>query len=146
MRQADSCGGVAEFPDSCPSCPNICHRCRRYLEEQDLETPTAATAAAAAGGGIGDAPAAQPAAAAEELPAERLAFALGDGTGRIGVLSVQGRKVRPAAESPLIAVCKVTHCLQRPATWLIGEHQVGEHQEMSNLVVGVPRQRGHLHS
>lgn len=56
----------------------------RYLEE-DMETPTAAGAAAGS--------AADQGAEAEELPVERLTFALGDGTGRIGVLAVQGRKV-----------------------------------------------------
>jgi hypothetical protein len=60
--------------------PRVC----RYLGE-DMETPTAAGADASS--------TAEQYAAAEELPTERLAFALGDGTGRIGVLAVQGRKV-----------------------------------------------------
>ena len=55
----------------------------RYLE--DMETPTAEAAEAAGG--------AAQLAASEDLPVERLAFALGDGAGKIGVLAVQGRKV-----------------------------------------------------
>jgi hypothetical protein len=68
----------------CRSESNVAH-VYRYLGE-DMETPTAAGADASS--------TAEQGAAAEELPTERLAFALGDGTGRIGVLAVQGRKVR----------------------------------------------------
>ncbi len=74
---------------------------RRYLDEQDLDTPTAAGAAGEsdAAGAAGTATAAelQP---VEELPAERLAFSLGDGTGRIGVLAVKGRKVHGILHCP----------------------------------------------
>ena len=65
-------------------CEDSRARLCRYLGE-DMETPTAAGADASS--------TTEQNAAAEELPTERLAFALGDSTGRIGVLAVQGRKV-----------------------------------------------------